>query len=109
MSKCIRVCVFSCVRLFRTPGTIAHQTLLFMRFSSQKYWSSLPFPPQGDFPNPGLNRSLLHWEMDSLPLSYQGNSRLFLKYPLLSTGILVIIHFKIFMEGKISLFNVTQK
>ena len=104
MSKCIRVCVFSCVRLFRTPGTIAHQSL-----SRQKYWSRLPFPPQGDLPNPGLNRSLLHWQVDSLPLSYQGSSRLFLKYPLLSTGILVIIHFKIFMEGKISLFNVTQK
>ena len=107
MSKCVCVCVFNCVRLF--TRTIAHQTLLSMGFSRQKYWSSLPFPPQGDFPNPGLNRSLLHWEMDSLPLSHQGSSRLFLKYPLLPTGTLVIIHFKIFMKGKISLFNVTQK
>ena len=100
---------FSCVQLYATLWTAAHQAPLSMGFSRQEYWSVLPFPSPGDLPNPGLNRSLLHWQVDSLPLSHQGSSRLFLKYPLLSTGILVIIHFKIFMEGKISLFNVTQK
>ena len=25
-----------------------------MGFSRQEYWSGLPFPPPGDFPNPGM-------------------------------------------------------
>jgi len=25
-----------------------------MEFSRQEYWSGLPFPPQGDLPNPGI-------------------------------------------------------
>ena len=25
-----------------------------MGFSRQKYWSGLPFPPPGDFPDPGI-------------------------------------------------------
>ena len=25
-----------------------------MRFSKQKYWSGLPFPPPGDLPDPGI-------------------------------------------------------
>ena len=33
---------FSHVQLFATLGTIAHQTLLFMGFSQQEYWSGLP-------------------------------------------------------------------
>ena len=41
----------SCVQLFITPWTIAHQTPLSMAFSRQKYWSGLPFPPPGDLPN----------------------------------------------------------
>ena len=28
-------------------------------FSRQEYWSALPFPPPGDFPNPGVKPSLL--------------------------------------------------
>ena len=26
-----------------------------MEFSRQEYWSGLPFPPPGDFPDPGIN------------------------------------------------------
>ena len=29
---------------FAAPWTVAHQVLLFMEFSRQKYWSRLPFP-----------------------------------------------------------------
>ena len=36
------------------PWTAAHQVPLSMRFSSQGYWSGLPFPSQGDLPNPGI-------------------------------------------------------
>ena len=38
------------VHLFATLWTVAHQTPLSMEFSSQEYWSGVPFPPPGDFP-----------------------------------------------------------
>ena len=38
------VCVFSHVRLFVIPWTIACQAFLSMEFSRQEYWSGLPFP-----------------------------------------------------------------
>ena len=44
----------SCVRLFETPWTIAHQVLLSMGFPRQESWSRLPFPPPGDLPNQGI-------------------------------------------------------
>ena len=43
----------SCVRLFATPWTVAHQASLPMGFSRQEYWSGLPFPSPGDLPDPG--------------------------------------------------------
>ena len=36
------------------PMTIDFQTPLFMEFSSQEYWSWLPFSSPGDLPNPGI-------------------------------------------------------
>ena len=51
-----RVCVLShsvTSDSFWTPWTVACQALLFMEFSRQEYWSSLPFPASGDLPNPG--------------------------------------------------------
>ena len=45
---------FSCVQLFATPGTVAHQVSLSMGFSRQEYWSRLPCPPPGDLPDPGI-------------------------------------------------------
>ena len=47
------VCVFSCVQLSVTPWTVACQVPLSMGFSRQENWSGLPFPTQGDLPNPG--------------------------------------------------------
>ena len=47
-----------------------------MRFSRQEYWSRLPFLSPGDLPNPGIEPSLLHWQVGSLPLSYQGSPSL---------------------------------
>ena len=44
-------------RLFVTPWTVAHQTLLSVRFSRQEYWSGLPFPSAGDLPDPGIERT----------------------------------------------------
>ena len=44
----------SCVRLFVTPWTLAHQAPRSMGFSRQEYRSRLPFPSPGDLPNPGI-------------------------------------------------------
>ena len=51
------VCVlshFSHVQLFLTLWTVAHQASLSLGFSRQEYWSGLPCPPSGDFPDPGI-------------------------------------------------------
>ena len=40
------------VQLFATPWAAARQALLSVEFPSQEYWSGLPFPSQGDPPDP---------------------------------------------------------
>ena len=45
---------FSCVRLFATLWTVAHQAPLSMGFSRQEHWSGLPCPLPGDLPNPRI-------------------------------------------------------
>ena len=50
---------YSCIRLFETQWTVAHQALLSMGFSRQKYWSGLQFPTPGDLPNPGIKSASL--------------------------------------------------
>ena len=45
----------SCVQLFATSCTVAHQLPLSMEFSRQEYWSGwLPFPTAGDLPDLGI-------------------------------------------------------
>ena len=46
----------SCVQLFATPWTLAHQAPLTMGIllPRQEYWSGLPCPPPRDLPNPGI-------------------------------------------------------
>ena len=39
---------------FETPGAVAHQASLSMRFSKQEYWSGLPFTSPGDLLKPGI-------------------------------------------------------
>ena len=46
--------LLSRVRHFATPWTVAYQAPPFMEFSRQEYWSGLPFPSQGDLPDPGI-------------------------------------------------------
>ena len=48
---CIKVSL-SHVQLFVTPWTVACQASLSIGFSKQEYWSGLPFPPSGAFPDP---------------------------------------------------------
>ena len=38
------IAVFSCVQIFVTPWTVAHQAPLSMGFSRQEYWSAVPLP-----------------------------------------------------------------
>ena len=75
---CVHAQLFSCVRLFATLVTVAHQAPLFMGYSRQEYWSGLPFPSLEDLPCPGvelMSASLPHYRADSLPLSYLGSPR----------------------------------
>ena len=44
----------SCVWLFVTPWTVAHQVPLSMEFPRQEYWSGLLFLPLGDLLDPGI-------------------------------------------------------
>ena len=55
---CLLNC-FSCVRLFATLWTVAHQALLSMGFSRQEYWSGLPCSPPGDLSHPGIEPTCL--------------------------------------------------
>ena len=50
---------FSCVQLFATLWTVAHQAPLPIGFSWQEYWSGLSFPFPGDLPNPGMEPASL--------------------------------------------------
>ena len=45
---------FSCVQLFVTSWTVAHQAPLFTRFSRQEHWSRLPCPLPGNLSNSGI-------------------------------------------------------
>ena len=64
--------LLSCVWLFGTLWTVAHQTPLSMGFPRQECWSGLPFLPPGDLPDPGINLSLLNL-LYSLPLNHLEN------------------------------------
>ena len=55
------------VWLFAAPGTVAYQAPLSMEFSRQEYWSGLPFPSPGDFPNPGIEPGSPALWADALP------------------------------------------
>ena len=84
--SCFVLSCFSSVRLSATLQTVAHQAPLSVGFSRLEYWSGLPCPLSGDLldmgifwtqgSNPCLLR-LLHWQVDSLPLSNLGNPFIF--------------------------------
>ena len=67
LRKLYKVKSLNCVRLFATPWTVAYQALLSMGFSSQEYWSGLPFPSPGDLPNPGIEPGSPALQTDALP------------------------------------------
>ena len=50
----LKVKSLSCVQLFATPWTVGYDAPPSMGFSSQEYWSGLPFPSPEDLPDPGI-------------------------------------------------------
>ena len=49
------------------PVDCSPQGPLSTKFSRQAYWSGLPFPSLGDFPNPGIKLRSPALQADSLP------------------------------------------
>ena len=60
-----------------TPWTVACQIPLSVGFSRQEYWSGLPLPSLGDFPNWGIELRSLALKADSLPTELQGKPHQF--------------------------------
>ena len=75
----------SCVQLFATPSTIAHQAPLSMGFARQEYWSGSPFSSPGSLPDSGIE----------------------LMFPALAGGLLTTWEAQ--DEGYIALFHFTMK
>ena len=57
----------SIAKLYLTLCNPMDQAPLSMRFSRQEYWSGLPFPSPGDFPNPGIELGSPALQADALP------------------------------------------
>ena len=55
-----------------TPWTVAHQAPWCMGFPRQEYWSGLPFPSQGDLPDPGIKPGSDALQAGSFPFEQQG-------------------------------------
>ena len=72
--------LLSCVQLFVTPWTVAHQAPLPWDLPGKNTGVGCQFLPQGIFLTQGSNQHFLHWQVHSLPLSHQGSPQLS-KYP----------------------------
>ena len=65
--------LFSCVQIFATLRTIAHQGPLSIGFFRQEHWSGYPFPFPGDLPNPGIQPGIPALQADSISSEPSGN------------------------------------
>ena len=54
------------VLLFVIPWPVAYEAPLSMEFSSQEYWSGLPFPSLGDLWDPGIEPKTPSLQADAL-------------------------------------------
>ena len=54
LSFAVDVQSLSCVQLFVTPRTVAHQASLSMGFPGQEHWGGLLFPSRGDLTDSGI-------------------------------------------------------
>ena len=73
MCACVLSC-FSCVWLFATPWTVAHQAPLSIGFPRRECWSGSPCPPPGDLPNLGVEPVSPVLQEDSLPAELLGTA-----------------------------------
>ena len=64
--KKVKVKLFSRVRLFATPWTVAQCASLPVGFSRQEHWSGLPSPPSGGLLDPGIEPWSLAFQADAL-------------------------------------------
>ena len=55
------------IGLFAAPWTVAYQALPSMGFSSQEYWSGLPFPSPEDLPDSAMEPGSPSFCTDALP------------------------------------------
>ena len=83
--------LLSCVRLFVTPRTVAHQAPLSIRFSRQEYWTGLPFPSPWDLPKPGIKPGSPALQADSLPAEPPGKPQSLMFYWLCCLGLLQLM------------------
>ena len=65
----------SCIQLFGTPWTVAHQAPLSVGFSRQEYWSGVPFPSPGDLLDPGIKPGSPTLQADALPSEPPGKPK----------------------------------
>ena len=87
----------SCVWLFVTPWTVAHQAPLPIGFSRQEYWSRLPFPFPGDLPNPETEPRCPALQSHSLPYELPGKTRFNEIYYYTPDFISFFLHFLIWL------------
>ena len=64
--------MLSCVQLFVTPWTVAHQAPLSLEFSRQEYWSGVPCPSPGDLLDREIHPGSPALQADSLPSEASG-------------------------------------
>ena len=64
-SVCVCLVTQSCPTL--CPWTVARQAPLFMGFSRREYWSGLPFPSPGGFPDAATEPGFPALQAGSLP------------------------------------------
>ena len=74
------------VQLFATPWTVAYKAPLSMEFSRKEYWSGLPFPSPGDFPDPGIKPRSPALQVDALPSEPPGKSPKYFFEPFFFAG-----------------------
>ena len=75
--KCeVKVKSLSCVQLFVTRWSVAHQAPQSMGFSRQEYWSGLPFPSPGDLPDLGIKLGSPALQTDALPSEPPGKPKM---------------------------------
>ena len=75
----VKVLVIQSCPTLCSPTDCSLQTPLSMKFSSQEYWSGLPFPSLGDLPNPEIESRSPTLQADSLladPLAGKEGNRM---------------------------------